>query len=173
MVILERELSFKDAYLNFWRKAFVMKGRARRKEYWVPVLIHMALSIVLTLLAGFIDSSMGRNTEDPSSVSQVVQGLTGLILLVPNFTVGARRLQDININGWVNLVPMVISLVGVGAIIFSILKEAANPGVVITTALLVLAVLLVMFIVFIIMFALDGTRGANKYGEDPKNRVKY
>ncbi|KAA1042335.1 DUF805 domain-containing protein [Macrococcus equipercicus] len=171
--MLEREMSFKDAYLNFWRKAFVMKGRARRKEYWVPMLVHIALSIVLSLLAGFIDSSMGRNTEDLGSVSQVVQGLTGLILLVPNFTVGARRLQDININGWVNLVPLIVSLVGLGAIIFSIFKEAANPAGVVTTSLLVLAVLLVMSLVFIIMFALDGTRGANKYGEDPKNRVKY
>ncbi|TDM12289.1 DUF805 domain-containing protein [Macrococcus lamae] len=165
-----REMSFKEAYLNFWRKAFVMKGRARRKEYWIPVLVHILLSFVLNIIMGLVDSNMGNNPQQLGSATQIMQGITGLILLIPNFTVGARRLQDININGWVNLVPVGVSLVCLAAILFSVVKSAMDPGAIITTSLIALAVLLVMAIVFKVLYLLDGTRGTNKYGENPKGR---
>jgi uncharacterized membrane protein YhaH (DUF805 family) len=70
-------------YLEVLRKYATFSGRARRKEYWMFVLINLVITLVLA-----------------SSIS--VLGGIGLILyvvyifgtLVPNIAVTVRRLQD-------------------------------------------------------------------------------
>ncbi|MEN8119313.1 MAG: DUF805 domain-containing protein [Bacteroidota bacterium] len=87
-------------YLKVLKQFADFNGRARRKEFWMFVLINFGISIVL----GIIDSAVFG--------SQVLGGIYSLGILVPAIAVGVRRLHDIGKSGWMYLV-ILIPLVGI------------------------------------------------------------
>ena len=104
-------------------------GRARRKEYWMYVL----LAMVLYVIAYFVDVALG--------LSGTVGGIYGpayllvaLGLFIPSLAVAIRRLHDTDRSGWWFL----IIFTGIGAI------------------------------VLLVFFVSEGTRGPNRFGDDPK-----
>ncbi len=92
----------RDNYANF-------DGRARRKEYWMFVLIYIIIAFVISILEGVmgLKNSMGIGA---------ISGLLALALLVPSLAVGARRLHDINKSGWWQLLVL-IPIVGIWLIV--------------------------------------------------------
>jgi uncharacterized membrane protein YhaH (DUF805 family) len=123
-------------------------GRARRKEFW----LFMLLMIVVSVVATTIDSMLGMN----GLILGVYGPLTlivALALLTPQLSVSVRRLHDTNRSGaWVLLgfVPIVTMIVSY------------------QTGLAVLNLLALVAFVLIYFFVLDGTKGPNQYGPDPK-----
>ena len=85
----QRQLTFleaikkclQDNYCNF-------NGRAARSEFWWFILFGLCVNIILGLVFG------------NGTVGQVVSGIVGLALLLPNIGVGVRRLHDIDKSGW-------------------------------------------------------------------------
>ena len=114
--------------LDALKKYAVFSGRARRKEYWLFVLLY----VILALVAIIIDSVVG--TFDPESGYGLIFILTILGLLIPSIAALVRRLHDIDKSGWWALL-LIIPIAGL--------------------ALLVLA-------------CIDGTKGDNRFGPDPK-----
>lgn len=83
-------------------------GRARRKEYWLYVL----LIIVLTVVASIIDRMLGMKFI--ANVYGPVYLLVVLATLIPSLAVGVRRLHDTNRSGWwllIGLIPLLGALV--------------------------------------------------------------
>nr|WP_286184864.1 DUF805 domain-containing protein [Pantoea sp. Cy-639] len=77
------------------KKYAVFKGRARRKEYWMFVLINLLITIAI----GYIDNILGTTP---------LLGLVyNLAILLPSIAVAVRRLHDNNHRGWWLLVPIV------------------------------------------------------------------
>ena len=71
-------------------------GRARRKEYWMYVLVY----IILNCIVGFIGGLLGL---------PFLTGIFCLALLAPSLAVGVRRLHDVGKSGWwllIGLVPV-------------------------------------------------------------------
>lgn len=130
-------------------------GRARRKEYWSFVLLYIA-AFVLTSL---VDRLAGlRGMIGPYGP---FTALLLLALLMPALAVGVRRLHDTGRSGWWLLAaygPMILSmllpLAGiVQPMLAMILLWIAGAG----------TILLIVFLV------LEGTKGPNAYGPDPKS----
>ncbi|WP_419893172.1 DUF805 domain-containing protein [Macrococcoides caseolyticum] len=46
----------KQAVINFWTKAFVFTGRARRSEYWLNLLFNLLVGLVLSALFFMVDA---------------------------------------------------------------------------------------------------------------------
>jgi uncharacterized membrane protein YhaH (DUF805 family) len=123
-------------------------GRSRRKEFWLFIL----LMIVVSFVAATIDSMLGMNG--------LILGLYGpltlivaLALLTPQLSVSVRRLHDTNRSGWwvlLGFVPVVTMILSY------------------QTGLAVLNLLSLVAFVLIYFFVLEGTRGPNQYGPDPK-----
>jgi uncharacterized membrane protein YhaH (DUF805 family) len=89
-------------YLLTFKKYFVFKGRARRKEYWSFFLINFIISFLLAIIGIFI--------KDKSILSMTF----GLIIMIPSIAVFIRRLHDIGKSGWwwlVGLIPVVGAIV--------------------------------------------------------------
>ncbi|MFI3239485.1 MAG: DUF805 domain-containing protein [Bacteroidales bacterium] len=107
-------------YANF-------NGRARRKEYWMFILVYAILTILLLSLDEMLFGSIELATP--------ISSLFALALLIPSLSVGVRRLHDIDKTGWWYLLYL-IPIIG--------------------------------WIWLIILHIIDGTKGANKYGDDPK-----
>ncbi len=79
-------------YFDVLRKYAVFEGRARRREYWMFMLLNTIVSLVLSVIGSFI------------------VGLYALAVLIPGIAVGVRRLHDTGRSGWwllIGLVPLV------------------------------------------------------------------
>jgi len=102
-----------NEYLGVLKKYAVFSGRARRKEFWMFVLINFIIAVVLS----GVDMMLGL-------------GFLGFIYaiatLVPALAVGARRLHDIGKTGWWQLVGLV-PLIGLIILIIFFVMDS-NPG---------------------------------------------
>ena len=85
-------------YIEVLQKYAVFEGRAKRSEYWLFLLVHVIVSIILGLIPLVLDWFV------------VVEVVYALALLIPSLAVGARRLHDTRRSGWwqlIGLIPIV------------------------------------------------------------------
>ncbi|HEY8665718.1 MAG TPA: DUF805 domain-containing protein [Tepidisphaeraceae bacterium] len=76
------------------KKYAVFEGRARRKEYWMFVLVNVIISLVLGIVGGLIHLP-------------IIANIYNLAVLVPSIAVGVRRMHDTDHSGWWLLLPIV------------------------------------------------------------------
>lgn len=89
-------------YLNVLKNYVGFQGRARRKEYWMFVLISTIVSVVLSIVESIAD------------ISSLLTGLYSLVVLLPSLAVGVRRLHDTGRSGWwllLSLIPLIGAIV--------------------------------------------------------------
>lgn len=94
-------------YITVLKKYAEFSGRARRKEFWMFILINVIISAVLSLLG-----------------ADFLGGLYSLAVLIPSLAVGARRLHDTGRSGWWQLIYLV-PLVGLIVMIVFTAQEGA------------------------------------------------
>lgn len=97
-----------ECYKLFWSNYATFSGRARRSEFWWPVLFNYVISGVLTCIL------------------PILGVLFSLAAFIPNFAVASRRLHDTGrAFGWIfiNLIPVV------GLILYIIWQaQDSQPG---------------------------------------------
>jgi uncharacterized membrane protein YhaH (DUF805 family) len=91
-----------ENYIAVLRKYAVIEGRARRREFWMFVLANLIIGFVLGIFAAI--PVLGK-------LFSLVASIFSLAIMVPNFTVGVRRLHDRDKSGWF-LLLILIPLVG-------------------------------------------------------------
>jgi len=132
----------KDTYIGVLKKYVVIKGRARRREFWIFFFCNLVLGLI-----------------------PVVGTIVALLTCVPGITVGVRRLHDTNRTGkWLllGLFPLVgLILLAAGAL-------TGSKGIIVALIILVVLVSIGIGILLLVWAAQEGTRGRNKYGPDPK-----
>jgi uncharacterized membrane protein YhaH (DUF805 family) len=153
------------------RRYAEFSGRSRRMEYWMWFLFQVLLNLLFVILVvGSV--GMGALTGDARQMmagigsALLIYALWLLVLLaffIPNLAVMIRRLHDSDRSGhWVwifwgpYLLMILMSLVGAGS--------PSSQGILALVALVGAVGLLVL------MF-FEGTKGANRYGQDPKGGV--
>ena len=99
----------KNNYANF-------SGRARRKEYWMFIVVN---TIILAVLYGIMFSSIDSYTGEMSGTgfaALIIIGIYSLATIIPNIAVTVRRFHDQDRSGWMVLLSF-IPFVG-GLILF-------------------------------------------------------
>jgi uncharacterized membrane protein YhaH (DUF805 family) len=145
---------------------------------WVllQVIIYFAVVVLLMMFGGGALMMGGDLTTlmaagGAAMIILILYGLWELVILIPSLAVTVRRLHDTNRSGWwilAPLVPYVVAFVSVfGAAANGTQGGFAAGGIV--GFLSVLAALGLGITLLVFMF-LEGTRGPNKYGPDPKGR---
>ena len=156
-------------YLKVLKNYFVFRGRARRKEYWMFLLVHI---LIMAVLFG-VDLAVRRSVEEVLVATVTAGSVYGWAVLVPSITVQVRRLHDSNRSGWWLLVVLVPQLVG-WVIGLSTTWDSTGPSSFPATMGPVLMVIGVVTglasLVLIVFLCLDGTGGENRFGPDPKGR---
>jgi len=84
-------------YLKVLKQYADFSGRARRKEYWMFVLINMIISYTLTY------AMHGSIISDDFSWIETIYSLA---VLIPSLAVGVRRMHDVGKSGWFLLIPI-------------------------------------------------------------------
>lgn len=147
-----------------YRRYFEFSGRSRRKEYWwFAVFITVVLMVLVMAVIGTMFGLIQQFSQNPEALfraigsgSWTLLGLTMLFLLVsliPMLTVQVRRLHDLGASGWWYLAYVVGGLA---------LDEVPNIGTGLNSLL---------SLGWIVWMFFPGTKGPNKYGEDPKDPV--
>ncbi|MBU8977492.1 MULTISPECIES: DUF805 domain-containing protein [unclassified Lysobacter] len=91
---------------------FDFNGRARRKEYWMFVLVNVILAVVVSIIANMIKQPW-------------ISSVLALALLLPGLGVAARRLHDIGKSGWFILIALIPV---VGLYLIYLLAQEGNRG---------------------------------------------
>lgn len=76
-------------YLKVVKTYVWFSGWARRKEYWMFVLVNTLISILLGILTVMISEKL-----------QILQNLYGLFIFLPGIAALFRRLHDTDRSGW-------------------------------------------------------------------------
>jgi len=85
-------------YFKVLSKYAVFSGRARRKEYWMFVL----MNFLLFLAIGFVGAILRVNAKVLETLINVYQ----LAILIPSIAAGVRRMHDTGKSGWYLLIPI-------------------------------------------------------------------
>ena len=103
----------RDNYANF-------SGRARRKEYWMFVLVQTIVMIGLMIL----DSVLGLDFElQGISIGYGYLYLIGILVhFIPSLAVVVRRLHDVGKSGWFYFI-FLIPIIGIIWLLVSICTE--------------------------------------------------
>lgn len=131
-------------YVNF-------KGRARRREYWMFLLVNFIVYMLFSMMIYLLSKELGTMTENLLGdgmdmmtayiylgVSAVLS-LYSLAMVIPGFAVLFRRLHDIGKSGvWILIV--LVPIAG--------------------------------FIILLVFLLTDSQAGENKYGPNPKEEQK-
>jgi uncharacterized membrane protein YhaH (DUF805 family) len=89
-------------YVKVMKNYAEFNGRARRKEYWMFVLINTIISIILSIIESILH------------ISNVISLLYSLAIMIPSLAVGARRLHDTGKSGWwqlIGLIPIIGAII--------------------------------------------------------------
>jgi uncharacterized membrane protein YhaH (DUF805 family) len=116
------------AVKRFFQKYADFTGRASRSEYWWVVLANTVLYMVLGIV-GFLAGIPGSTTDSDGTMNPgpgfIPFGFVFAVLLfgtiVPFLSLGARRLHDIDLSGWLQLINLVPYLGGFVLFILSLL----------------------------------------------------
>lgn len=154
------------------------RGRSQRVEFWMWVLFQsLVMAVLITLdnllgLGGHFQSGAPRGGSALSygygfyASGGLLSWIFFLLALVPNVAVQVRRLHDSDRSGWWFLLP-------IAPFLFSFaLGAVALAARSITMVLLAGLFTLLSFgaiIAIIVFMCLDGTRGENRFGPDPRD----
>jgi uncharacterized membrane protein YhaH (DUF805 family) len=99
-----------DYFIGALRKYADFSGRARRKEYWMFILIYLILNVILAVLG-----------------LEVISALFDLALLVPSISLAARRLHDTSRSGWWQLIVF-IPIIGFIVLIVFLVQDSHDDN---------------------------------------------
>jgi uncharacterized membrane protein YhaH (DUF805 family) len=150
-------------------------GRSRRMEFWMwqvfKFLIVIAFYVLIFALAG-----SALLSGDPSAVL-AVGGAAFIIwllmmvfflgIIIPDIAVAVRRLHDTNRTGWWFLAPLApYVLVILGGVMAA--SNPQSPGLGGVLALVGMVGVFGLGLTLLVFYFLEGTKGPNNYGPDPK-----
>ena len=135
-------IGFIDAIKMFFRRYVDFQGRSSRAEYWWVQLFIICVVIVLAIPIGVSGGFDGTGTLGPlASIFLFLLGIFVLAIIIPNIALFVRRLHDINQTGWIYLGLLIAGLIPVIGLLSTIAQ--------------------------IVIACIQGTKGPNKYGDDP------
>lgn len=166
------------------RRYAQFSGRSRRTEFWSFFLANVVLWIVFIAL---VVGSIMRLASNGMSQPQIIQALLGsgiwiaifgliyLALILPWIALFIRRLHDIDFSGhwiWIMIGPWLASIVLTMGGAAAAISGSLNASVLATSVGSALNLIALLgWLILMILALLTGTRGVNRFGEDPRGVV--
>ncbi|MDG0822777.1 MAG: DUF805 domain-containing protein [Staphylococcus equorum] len=144
-----------QSYKEFWTRFLDINGRSTRPNFWHPFWINFVISSLLGIVSAGLLSSV-----------------FAIAIIIPSFTVMARRLHDTNrtmvlaivshISGFIAMVATIVFIVGVLAV-----ASSGSGGMIGATLLAgafgaVVAGVIALYTLYVLV--ITGNRELNNYG---------
>ena len=131
------------------KKPFNFKDRACRSEFWWFFLFGQLITILINKLG------------ESSDIGYWVHALIWLSILGLTISAAIRRLHDLNKSGWLMVIPYLLLFV----VMLADIVDSYNQW----SALLFVVLFLdfIYLVGLLIYMACEGTKGPNRFGEDP------
>lgn len=157
------------------------RGRSSRAEFWWFTLFAVIIyAVIWLLMVGSLGSMAAAGPEQSASSMiglfggvGIVFGLFWLALIIPTIAVQVRRLHDQNRSGWwvgafyLLYVTYMVMLFGTIASTGGD-PDAAPQSVSMVAGIGIIALLMFVYmIVLLVFYCMPGTKGPNRFGEDP------
>jgi uncharacterized membrane protein YhaH (DUF805 family) len=162
------------------RRYAEFSGRSRRMEFWMwklfTFLVGMAFYVVI-MIAGGAALMAGGDPGDVMAaggaimVVALIYAFFGLAIFIPDLAVTVRRLHDTNRSGWwilAPVVPYVVAILAGLAGVASGSRDGTGAGAIVIVALVCMLAVFALAITLVVFLFLEGTRGPNRFGPDPK-----
>ena len=137
-------MGFIDSIKSFFLKAFNFRSRSSRSEYWYVFLAQILLSLLVQFTPSFVLLNLSLS-------------VISILILLPQFSLTARRFHDVGMSGWWQLCfPVALLLMSVTLYFdstFGFVFVGPLSGA--------------LFIVFVYLMCKEGDIRDNKYGSDP------
>jgi uncharacterized membrane protein YhaH (DUF805 family) len=154
-------------------------GRSRRMEYWMWFVFLFLLGIAFGVLMGVVGGVAMMSGGGVGALMAAGGGmmivvllylLVCLALIIPNLAVTVRRLHDTNRSGkWLLGLIAAYVVMFIGSAMSA--SSPGTPGVGSILALVGGLATLGLGLTLLVFMFLEGTKGPNKYGADPKGGV--
>ena len=105
----ERQVAFGESLILFFKNYFKFSGRTGRSGYWCIGL----WGLILGFAAGILDVALGFT--DPLQLVTPAN-VINLLILIPAFALGARRLHDVGKSGWWQL--LYFTIIGIFVVLY-------------------------------------------------------
>lgn len=115
-------------YLKVLKQYVDFNGRARRKEYWMFVLIHIIIIGVLSFVTFLGSDILSSRGSDFDYMIFILIGIYILATILPTIAVTVRRLHDINKSGWWYLINFLPYVGGFILLIFNCMDSIDGPN---------------------------------------------
>lgn len=103
-----------NSYTEYWKRYADFNGRSSRPDFWVPILINLAVSAGLMIAVACSLADLAASSLFSSVAFCIFAGLTAawkLVRLVPDAAMTVRRTHDVGLTGWVGAVIYICSFV--------------------------------------------------------------
>lgn len=104
----------------------VFTGRARRKEFWMFILLNFLIIICFYVFC-FLGAAMGDAGLFIISIANILLILWKLAAIIPSIAVTVRRLHDIGKSGWFFLLHLIPCGIGTLILLIFMCKDS-QPG---------------------------------------------
>ena len=160
-----KNVGFGEAITLFFKNYVNFSGRSTRSEFWYAYLFTLILGMGVGMLSGILTVALG---DDSNVVSSVLDGIEGLVLFLPNLSIGVRRLHDVGKSGWwmfSSFAVYIIIIIGVLSSIGVYTSTAGASGLGMLSGLICLcSVCALVFGIMLIIFWCRPSVGPNKWG---------
>ncbi len=109
-------------FLQPMRQSFDFTGRANRTQYWLFVLWEIILIILWAVLVITLETQLKNAFGVTAAFSLPLFALAILALIPANIAIRCRRLHDIDMSGWWQLLILIPSLGGIIVLIFMLIS---------------------------------------------------
>lgn len=103
-----------NSYTKYWKGYTDFKGRSSQQDFWVPILINLAVSVgLLVAVVCSMVTVVVANLLSSTVFCLFVGLLVGwkLARLVPDAAVIVRRTHDVGLTGWIGVVIYIASFI--------------------------------------------------------------
>lgn len=114
------------AYLKMWKNTFNYRGISSRKDYWLAILLHYIICFIyLILMICLIDET----NKTVLGLAFILACTYLFIHIFPYISLTTRRLHDIGISGWWQLLRLAPPLGTIIVLIFMCLPQKLDNNV--------------------------------------------